>query len=178
MHTYTRVCARLHPLHTPPPPTHTLTHSLQQRKAQPKLANGGRKNQAKKVGGRRRAPKPAAEQRRSLTGGSVRASLRCLLLLTICVGLAPAVKTGHACFASLTLPRMRAASCGTFTSPTPRLEFGLETSCPYVVSSDVSHHPALEASFPTPVVSQMRKFLCFYLIFLLTLNPPTHNKLV
>ena len=154
------------------------THTMQQEKAQLKLANGGREKQAKHVGGRCRASEPTAERRRSLPGGSFKkAYVQCLLLLSSCVtpnlGLAPAVRTGPTCFATsalpnlyqlshhktgpcsiaaVALPSMRAASCGTLTPPMP-LESGLETSPPYFASSHASQHHALEASFPPPVPS-------------------------
>ena len=162
--------------------THTCTHTMQQKKGQLKLTNGGPKKQQKHVGSRCLAPEPTAERRHSLPGGFRKmAYLHCFLFLSICVtpnlGLAPAVRTGPTCFATsalpglshhqlshhqtgpcsiaaVALPSMRAATCGTLTPPMPRLEFGLEESSPpYVASSHASHHHALQASFPPPVAS-------------------------
>ena len=133
-----------------------------QKKAQLKPANGARKKQAQNVGGRCRAPEPAAQRRHNLPGAAFRASLRCLLLLSCyaapIVGLAPAVKTG---FAPLALPSMQAASSETVTPATPRLEFAL-TSSPYVASSPESLHHALAANFPALGTSPVPEVICFY----------------
>ena len=150
-----------------------ILKSLQKQKTvQHKPSNGGRKPTlfacCPSVGGRCRVPKAAGEWRHSLTGGSLRALVRGLLLLSCCaaayLGLATAVKTGPSSIATLALPGMQAASSGTLTPPPPRLEFALETSSgsSYVTSSHVSHHHALEASSPTSVTSRVTEVSCFY----------------
>ena len=124
-----------------------------------KPANSERKKQTKNVGGRCHAPKPAAEWQHSLTtsGGSFRALLRGLLLLSCCATPnawhTPAVKTGPSFFDTTLLPNlarhqlshqqtftatmavpgsMRSASSGSPMPPTPGLECTLEVSFPYV----------------------------------------------
>ena len=124
----------------------TLVKDIQKalQKQQLKPARSGRKKPTKNVGGRCRAPsKPAAERQHSLTatGGSFRALLRGLLLLSCCAmpnaGLAPAVKTGPSSFATIatvSVPNiMRTASSGTLAPPTPPLECALEVRFPYVI---------------------------------------------
>ena len=165
-----------------------ILKSLQKQKtAQHNPSNGGRKPTlfacCPSVGGRCRVPKAADEWRHSLTGGSFRALVRGLLLLSCCaapyLGLATAVKTGPSSIATLALPSMQAASSGTLTPPPPRLQFALETSSPYVTSSHVSHHHALEASSPPSVISRVTKVSCFYVEPAVPSDPPnTHDKLV
>jgi len=96
-------------------------------------------------------------------GAVLRASLRCLLLLSCytasIVGLAPAVKTG---FATVALPSMQAASSETLTPATPRLELAL-TGSPCVASSPQSLHHALAPNFPSPGTSRVPKVLSFYI---------------
>ena len=165
-----------------------ILKSLQKQKtAQHKPSNGGRKPTlfacCPSVGGRCRVPKAAGEWRHSLTGGSFRALVRGLLLLSCCaapyLGLATAVKTGPSSIATLALPSMQAASSGTLTPPPPRLQFALETSSPYVTSSHVSHHHALEASSPPSVTSRVSNVSCFYVEPAVPSDPPnTHDKLI
>ena len=128
----TRVCARARTrarAHT-----HTHTHTMQQKKAQLKRANGGPKQQKtkkKKQANKRscRAHEPTAERRRRLPGGSLKAYVQGLLLLSSCVtpnvGLAPAVRAGPTCCVTSVLPSL----------------------------SHASQHQALEASFPPFVAS-------------------------
>ena len=162
-----------------------ILKSLQkQNTAQHNPSNGGRKPTlfacCPSVGGRCRVPKAADEWRHSLTGGSLRALVRGLLLLSCCaapyLGLAAAtaVKTGPSSIATLALPNMQASS-GILTPPPPRLEFALETSSPYVTSSHVSHHHALEASSPPSVTSRVTNVSCSYVEPAVPSDPPQHT---